>query len=186
MIWMSKIDLDTAYRRLNVHPCWVVTSCSVVVNIAYILSRVLFDVLVGLSKFSTVSEAIFDLIYDLLLDETWDPDTMRVDIWDHLKASLSNSKDNLGKADTLMVEIPKNNYMCGRYIDDGIMFGVDHNDTHVQLTQVGPVVVDDIFQPTGKQFDNKQTEVLLAKKLPMELTLDMTKKVKWKIDTSRF
>ena len=127
-MWLSEIDLDAAYRRLHVKPNWMVTSCSVVDDIVFILSRVPFGVLAGPSKFFTVCEAVFDLIYDLLIDKTWDPDTLRVEGWDHLiYGSEQTNKEKLNKANKLMVKLPDINYMCDGYIDGGIMFGLEQN-----------------------------------------------------------
>ena len=101
---------------------------------------------------STVSKEVFDLIYDLLINKTWDPQTLRVHGWDHLiYGSKQTSKENLNKPNKLMVELPNNNYMCDRYIKDGIMFGLEQNAAQTRLTLAGPVVVDAIFCPTGKK-----------------------------------
>ena len=120
--------LDAVYRQLHVKPNWAVISCLVVDDIVYLLSRVPFGVLTGPSKFSTVSVAVFDLIYYLLIDETWDPETLQVEGWDHLiYGSEHTSSKKLNKADDLMVELPDNDYMCDGYIEDGIMFGMEQN-----------------------------------------------------------
>ena len=112
-VWISKINLNVAYRRLYVHPRWAVTSCSGVDNIAYILSTVPFGVSADLSKFLSISKAIVNLIYDLLLNDTWDPNTLIVDGWDNLDPPpTAIGEDQLGRVDPLMVEIPENNYMC--------------------------------------------------------------------------
>ena len=186
-ILMSKVDLDAAYRRLHVHPRWAVTSCSIVDNIAYILSRVPFGVSAGPSKFSTVSEAFFDLIYDLLLDESWNPETLKVDGWDHLATVPTANNEPLGKASELIVDVPDNDFMCDGYIDDGILLGVETAKSAQRLTHAGPVVADAIFRPTNEDFDLGRAEVLSAEKLAAELRPDVTKKILgWVIHSSKF
>ena len=69
-ILLAKIDLDSAYRRVHVQPKWAVISFSIIDELAYLLTRVPFGVSAGPSKLCMISEAIFDLIYDLLLDES--------------------------------------------------------------------------------------------------------------------
>ena len=86
-----------------------------------------------------------------------------------------------------MVELPNNDYMCDKYIDNGIMFGLEQNTAWTRLTLAGPVVVDAIFRLTGEKIDCNWSEVLSAKKLAAEHTPDTSKKVLgWIIDTSRF
>ena len=186
-VLMSKVDLDAAYRRLHVHPRWAVTSCSIVDQIAYILTRVPFGVSAGPSRFSIVSEAFFDLIYDLLLDETWVPETMKVDGWDHLATTPKSDNEPLGTASDLIVEIPENDYICDGYIDDGILLGVETQDSAQRLTHAGPVVADAIFRPTQEEFDLGRAEVLSAEKLEAELRPDVIKKILgWVIHSSKF
>ena len=146
-------------------------------QIAYILIRIPFGVSAGPSWFSIVSEAFFDLIYDLLLDETWDPETMKVDGWDHLATIPKSNKEPLGTASELIVEVPDNDFMCDRYIDDGILLGVEAPDLAQRLTHAGPVVVDAIFRPTNEEFDLGRVEVLSAEKLAAELRPDVIKKI---------
>ena len=54
-----------------------------------------------------------------------------------------------------MVESPDNDYMCDRYINDVIMFGLEQNDAQTCLTLVGPVVVDAI----SAQLENNLTAI---------------------------
>ena len=67
-ILLTKIDFDVAYRRKHVTPEMAVTAITILDEIAYLLTRLPFGASAGPSKFSTFSEAVFDLIYNLLLD----------------------------------------------------------------------------------------------------------------------
>ena len=186
-ILMSKVYLDAAYRRLHVHPRWAVTLCSIVDKIAYILLRVPFGVSAGPSRFSTVSEAFFDLIYDLLPDESWNPETLKVDRWDHLATIPQDNGKPLGTALELIVKVPDNNFMCNGYINDGILLGVEAPDLAQGLTHAGPVMADAIFRLTNEEFNLGRAEVLSAEKLAAELRPDVIKKILgWVIHSSKF
>ena len=69
-ILISKMDLDAAYRRLHMKTKWAVRQITVMGTIVYILTRLAFGATVGPSVYSTFSEAIFDLIFDLVNDKT--------------------------------------------------------------------------------------------------------------------
>ena len=67
-------------------------------DIAYILTRVPFGISAGPSKFCQISEAIFDLTYDLLLDNSWDPKTLFIPGWKHLESTPPIQKEPLVQA----------------------------------------------------------------------------------------
>ena len=72
-IFISKTDLDAAYRRLHVWAQMALLAITVIKNIAYILLRSPFGVANGPNDYSLVSEPIMDLTNEILLDESWDP-----------------------------------------------------------------------------------------------------------------
>ena len=41
---------------------------------------------------------------------------------------MPKREEIFGKANSFMVEIPKKDYMCDRYIDDGIIFRVNNDE----------------------------------------------------------
>ena len=65
-IYMSKYDLDAAYRRLHVALEQALQCTTVIDRIAYIPLRLPFGVKSGPSIYSTISELIFDLTNDIL------------------------------------------------------------------------------------------------------------------------
>ena len=72
-IYISKYDLDAAYRRLHMHPDHAVCATTIVENMGYVLTRLAFGAAAGPSVYSSVSEAIFGLSNDLMPDPHWDP-----------------------------------------------------------------------------------------------------------------
>ena len=186
-ILLAKIDLDAAYRRLIVNPKWAVTSISIVKQVAYLLTRIPFGVSSGPSRYCRVSEAIFDLIYDLFLDETWDPSDTRIEQWDSFTPVEMEGEPDIHQARPLMVETPDHDLMCDGFIDDGIMFGVESKENNTKLIHAGPLVVEAIFRVAGEVFDYGRDPALSAVKLAAELQPDTSKLVLgWLIDTIRF
>ena len=186
-ILIAKIDLDAAYRRLVVHPKWAVTSLSIINQVVYLLTRLPFGVSAGPSRYCRVSEAIFDLIYDLFLDETWDPDDTKIGKWDSFIPQDVQGNNPLLITRPLMVEIPDHDLMCDGYLDDGIMFGVESEVNVKKLTHAGPLVVEAIFRVAGEEFDCNRDPALSASKLAAELRPEVTKLVLgWLLDTDQF
>ena len=184
---LAKIDLDAAYRRLIVNPKWAVTSISIVKQVAYLLTRIPFGVSSGPSRYCRVSEAIFDLIYDLFLNETWDPSDTRIEKWDSFTLVEMEGEPDIHQARPLMVETPDHDLMCDGFIDDGIMFGVESKENNTKLIHAGPLVVEAIFRVAGEVFDYGRDPALSAVKLAAELQPDTSKLVLgWLIDTIRF
>ena len=72
-IYISKLDLDAAYRRLHVLAAMAVMTITIIKKIAYILLRLPFGVANGLNDFCLISEPIIDFTNDILRDKTWSP-----------------------------------------------------------------------------------------------------------------
>lgn len=76
-IFICKYDLDAACRRLHVHPDHAVRASTIVNDLGYLLLRLPFGAVAGPSKYSLVSDAIFDLANDLIMDKEWDPKSLQ-------------------------------------------------------------------------------------------------------------
>ena len=68
-----KYDFDAAYRRLHVNPLMAVKSITIIEKFAYLLLRLPFGASPGPSKYSSISEMIFELTMDILQDPEWEP-----------------------------------------------------------------------------------------------------------------
>ena len=131
-ILISKMDLDAAYRRLHMRAKWAVKQITIVGCLAYILTRLAFGATIGPSVYSTISKAIFDLIFDLLNDKTWNPE----EIQSPFVKSIDNSTDhhiddnNLPFTPTmkLAIPVPFREINTDGYIDDSITCRVDIKD----------------------------------------------------------
>ena len=125
-------------------------------GIAYLINRLPFGVSAGPSRYCRMSEAIFDLIYDLFLDETWDPSDVRIRKWDSFMPPLRDDSNPLSIARPLMVEIPDHDLMCDGYVDDGIMFGIESNTNIMKLAHAGPLATEAVFRVAGEEFDHNR------------------------------
>ena len=80
---------------------------SIVDDIAYLETRLPFGVAAGPRVFSTVSEAVFDLVNDLLQDEPWQPTELHAPKWETFQAPpINDGKIPYAVAQPLSVEIP--------------------------------------------------------------------------------
>ena len=84
-IFITKLDIDAAYRRLHVLARMAVMAITIINKIAYILLRLPFGVANGPNDFSLISEPIIDLTNDILRDTTWDPSSTKAPVHTHFK-----------------------------------------------------------------------------------------------------
>ena len=77
IIYVIKYDFEAAYRRLHVFPAHAVMTIIVVKCLAYLLTRLPFGATCGPSRYSEISESMFDTANDLIEDKSWDPDELR-------------------------------------------------------------------------------------------------------------
>ena len=68
-IFITKLDLDSAYRRLHVIAAMSVLTITILKKIAYILLRLTFGVANDPNDFSLLSEPIMDLTNNILRDK---------------------------------------------------------------------------------------------------------------------
>ena len=130
-----------------------------------------------------MSEAVFDLIYDLFLDESWNPHDIRIEKWDSFIPSETKMAQVFPTARPLMIEVLEHDLMCDGYVDDGIMFGVESKTNNIKLAHAGPLVAEAIFRAAGEEFDHNRDPALSATKLTVELYPNTTKTVLgWVID----
>ena len=160
-IFVIKMDLDAAYRRLHVRTDQAVQSISIVDNIGFIETRLPFGGTMGPSEYSIVSEAIFDTMNDLASDRTWNYETLQSDFLKKSKETeinLRNTRpehEEIVKARPLAIKIPYRGIFVDGFIDDGIAAAVDINDNVERARHVGPLVVESVFRPLD---ENDQVE----------------------------
>ena len=170
-IFMSKYDLDAAYRRIHVKPNQNLQCVTIIDKMAYIPLRLPFGVAAGPSIYSTMSETIFDLTNDLLNDKKWKLNDLHSPIINklHEPQSLDNSIP-FGRAEKLSVHIPSRTSFCDGYIDDFLSAGVDINDEVKKSQQAPTIAVNTIFRPVAPDEPIPRDDAISAKKLAGEGT----------------
>ena len=151
-IYIIKYDFEAAYRRLHVWARHAVLTIIVVKSIAYLLTRLPFGATCGPSRYSEVSEALFDAANDLIEDETWDPDTLRSPYHDKLQPPEKLPSDiAYAKAKTLSVEIPSREVVVDGYIDDSITVILDRGENLKRGQNAIPLLVHGSFRPPSQR-----------------------------------
>lgn len=133
-IYISKYDLDAAYRCLHVFAKHAVKAAIIINHIAYIQTRLPFGTTAGPSVYSSVSEAIMDLVNDVLQEPDWSPREIQFPHSTKLLEPDTSKKDQaFATAKPLAVKPPLLLAFCDGYIDDLVTTAV-HLSNHVQRT----------------------------------------------------
>ena len=187
IIYLVKYDLEAAYRRIHVYAPHAVTTITIIKKMAYVLTRLPFGTACGPSRYSDVSEAIFDSANDLLEDSTWEPTKFSPPI-----ANKFDDPETLPKnipftvAKDLEVEIPLRETACDGYIDDSITLAVHRNDNLRRAQTAVPLIVDSVFRPVSKNETVEREDAISEIKLKGEGTPSEQKLVLgWLLDTRR-
>ena len=178
IIYIVKHDLDAAYRRLHVHPDFAVRCKTIINDVAYLLVRLPFGVSAGTSMYSLISEAIFDLVNDLLLDPVWDPATLHSPHYKSLRKPEKLDKDiPFGKANKLHVYVPSRNTFCDGYIDDCVTMALDESNNVAKAQNALPLGVHTIMRPVHHNEPIFRNDPLSKTKLLGEGTPTETKMI---------
>ena len=170
-IFMSKYDLDAAYRRLHVKPSHNLQCVTIIDKMAYIPLRLPFGVAAGPSVYSTMSETIFDLTNDLLNDKKWNLDDLHSPLLNKLqKPEPLDDSIPFGPAEVLAVYIPSRTSFCDGYIDDFLSVGLEINDEVNKSQQAPTIAVSTIFRPVATDEPIPRDDAISAKKLKGEGT----------------
>ena len=188
IIYIVKHDLDAAYRRLHVHPDFAVRCTTILKDTAYLLLRLPFGVSAGPSMYSLISEAIFDLTNDLLMDQAWNPDTLRSPHHDHFQPPQPLDKNiKFGKANKLHVYVPTRETFCDGYIDDCVTMALNKQILVKKAQNALPLGVHSVMRPVHPQEPILRNDPLSKRKLLGEGTPSEDKLILgWIINTRTF
>jgi len=184
-IYMTKYDMDAAYRRLHSIPKHALKCVTVIEKIAYIPLRLPFGVSPGPSLYSTISEAIYDVVNDLLNERKWDREKLnspQVSLLEKPEPpDLSIDPEPVRK---LSVYIPDRQSFADGYIDDCLSVALDIGDEVQRSQEAPPLVVHSIFRPLDTSDPLPRDDNISLKKLKGE-GQPSEKKVMlgWLIDT---
>ena len=188
-VFITKLDLDAAYRRLHVLASMAVKTITIIGKIAYILMRLPFGVTNGPSDFSLISEPLMDLTNDLLRDTTWDTNITHSPVHKHFQESSTKHTNTtkFGKARKLFVTVPYHPAIADGYIDDIITIMLGTKEWLAKGMHAAPLAVFAMFRPNSPTEPLPRDDPACIRKLKGEGAPDETKTVLgWIIDTRLF
>ena len=188
-IFLIKLDLDAAYRRLHVVAEMAVLAITIIKKIAYILLRLPFGVANGPNDFSLVSEPIIDLTNDILHDDTFDPNKTHSPLNEKFQAPNDRYPTGtpFGRARRLFVDVPFHWATADGYIDDIITAMLEVGCWVQKGWNAAPLAVHATFRPTDINDPLPRDDATSIRKLVGEGTPDESKSVLgWQIDTRQF
>lgn len=187
-IYISKYDLDAAYRRLRVLVKHAVKATTIINTLAYIQTRLPFGTTAGSSVYVQVSEAIMDLVNDILNDPNWDPDSLHSPHASKLQSpQVSEADIPYAKAKPLAVDPPILMAFCDGYIDDLITMAVDIRNNIKRAQQAPPPAVHSVFYKVNPCEPLPRFDPISLPKLSSEGRSSESKIVMgWTICTRRF
>ena len=186
-IFMTKYDLDAAYRRIHTTIKHAVKCTTVIEDRAYIALRLPFGVSPGPSVYSTISESIYDLVNDLLNDEDWDRLKLNSPYLKNLpKPEQSDESIPLEQVRELSVYVPDRKMAADGYIDDCLSLSIDEDDLVQKSQEALPLIIHSIFRPKDpeepiERDDNISEKKLKAEGQPSEIRIMLG----WQIDSRR-
>ena len=185
IIYVIKYDFEAAYRRLHVYPTHTVLTIIVVNSLAYLLTRLPFGATCGPSRYSEISEPMFDTANDLIEDESWDPDDLKSPHQNKLQPPEKLPADiQFARAKQLEVQVPSREVVVDGYIDDSITIVLDKKDNLKKGQNAIPLLVHGIFRPTSRNEGVERKDNIQLTKLEGEGTPAERKVVLgWLLDT---
>jgi len=165
-IYMSKYDMDAAYRRLHSMIQHSLKCVTVVGKIAYVPLRLPFGVSPGPSLYSTISECCFDLVNDLINDKSWERKALYSPYQEKLAPRLELPEDEpIVKVRQLSVYIPNRSSIVDGYIDDCLTAAADVEDEVLRSQEAPPLIIHSIFRPVAPNEPIKRDDNISEKKL---------------------
>lgn len=183
-IGISKHDMDSAYRRLHVHPDDAILECWTWREYLVVNTRLPFGSAPAASDFSVISDFIADLSQAMINDETWDPDSLKSPMTSQIPLP-SYAAGQKTKARPLLYDIDCPDIYIDVYIDDLITLATLSNDNINRARNAIPLALDCIFRRVSEKELNSRPPILAYDKLLAEGNLSETRTVLgWVIDTS--
>ena len=187
------MDLDAAYRRLHVRSDQAVHLISILDETAFLLTRLPFGGAFGPSEYSIVSEAIFDVMNDLINDKTWNCEEIKSPFMDKLnplrrhETRHAPNSTTFGEAWELAVPVPYRPGLVDGYIDDGVISAVEIGDYVERARNVGPLVVHATFRPLDENESVHRNDSIQVKKAEAEgIPSESATVLGWVISTRKF
>jgi len=184
-IFMTKYDMDAAYRRLHALPEHALKCVTVIDRVGYIPLRLPFGVSPGPSIYSSISECIYDLVNDLLNEQSWNRTTLNSPYTNRLAPpEHSDPSIPIEGVRELAVYLPNRASFADGYIDDCLTVALDQKEEVQRSQEALPLIVHALFRPLDadepvKRNDNISDDKLKGEGQPSERRVMLG----WLIDT---
>ena len=191
-ILISKIDLDSAYRRGHVNErvlmkslMWLAVGGT---QILFLCLRLTFGGSPCPSEWTSISEPICDLVIALLQCEDWDPHELASSLQE-MYPPISNLSPDIpfGQSREMSVQLPALD--CGQsdvFIDDIVTFGIDSPKNRPRLLAATPLAIDTVARPIDPNEPLPRTTFISKTKATAEGALEEVKTVLgWVLNTRR-
>ena len=188
VILQMKHDLDAAYRRMHKVLDEALLSITIVDGVAYLEVHLPFGVATGPSKFSTMSEMVFDATNDLMADKTWDPKSLHSLLRRAFDSPvIEDMTFPFAVAKPLHNPIPNRDVFCDGYIDDIISVAVHLKDNVERAQNAAPLIVHAMFRPIDTLDKLTRDDPVSLRKLFGEGTpCEQKTNLGWLVDTRSF
>ena len=182
-ILISKLDLDSAYRRLHVRLIHALLCTSIIGSICYILFRLPFGSAGAPGLFSLFSEFVADISQALYDDETWNPEELFSEMASEI--GLGEFGDSpFAVARELSIAIKSALVSIDVYIDDLIVVLLFSPSRYQRIKNVIPLILDCLIRPLTAMEQVKRSSILQQTKLIAEGWFEESKVVLgWLINT---
>lgn len=187
-IFLSKIDLDAAFRRLHIWIWHALLSFTIIENIAYMLSRMPFGAKDGPGKHETPSNIAVDLAQLLMDDKTWDPEKVTSPAALGIPTHVTLPPNiPFGEAHKLIANVEQKDCYVDGYIDDLCTACLDVGDNMQRGTNAVALALHTLYRPRNEDEPICRNAIMSVRKLAAEGRLEEIKVVLgWTIDTRRF
>ena len=181
-ILLSKLDFDSAYRRMNVKLLFAMLCTMIFGNLAYILFRLPFGASPASGLFSLLSDFIVDMAQVLAEDPLWIPSTLSSPMAKALLTPIYK-EGQFAIALPLLVTITAKHTSFDLFIDDMIICVLDDINLIDRATNAIPLILDAIFRPIFKEKIDRKP-ILNEAKTNAEGRFEETKTILgWLVDT---
>ena len=187
-IFIGKIDLDAAFRRVHVWIRHALLAFTIIRDIAYFLARLPFGAADAPGKHDVPSNMAVDLAQALIDDETWDPNELNSIHAEKIPEIKRKDADiPFGKAHHLAIDVPFRECYADGYVDDLITAVLDFFWATNRARHAVPLALDVMYRPVNDDDPISRDNILSHRKLIAEGGLEELKIVLgWLIDTRLF
>ncbi len=187
-IFLSKIDLDSAYRRCSMSSRTSLESITIYDGLLLVALRLTFGGSPCPSLWGVISETIADVGNAILSNQYWDHNEIFDPISELIESPISLPEDiPFKQARSLSVDLPPNDIgYIDIYIDDNIGVTPDIGNNSTCLARAIPLAIRTLTRPIDPTDVIPRKDIISLKKLKAEGRLEETKKVLgWNLDTRR-